>query len=180
MNPSPSQIEVLQHTLGLTPKQREPYRNHYVASGDHYAMPDLQSLESMGLMARGRTPAFCDPSDIVFMATERGRALALERLPDPPKLTRYDEWLRAECNESFGEYLCGWRLPKLESRYDYRQINGRWRYVYRYRMFREAWDGVYGRHNDVEGVGASTKKDAKASYKAALRSYNAAKQQVTL
>ncbi|WP_313571043.1 hypothetical protein [Comamonas terrigena] len=165
------QIALLLHTLGLRPDQRNGNRNHFVAGPGHDDIPDLEALESMGLMVRTRTPAFCDSSDIVFRATEAGRALALERLPEPPpppKRTRYDEYLAADgcAGDSFGEFLCGWRLPKFETRGYCGYGVGN---TLEYRMYRKAWDCVYGHHNDVQGEWAKTKKEAKASYKAALK-----------
>lgn len=171
---TPQQIDLLHHTLGLRVDRREPYRNYFVAGPGHHDMPDLEALESLGLMTRTRTPAFCNQSDIVFCTTEAGRALAIERLPEPPKRTRYHEWLAQDGNDSFGEFLCGIRLPTFETESEYRKVDGRWRYVYRHRMFRKAWDGVYGHHHDVEGQWASTKKAAKASYKEALKAHQQA------
>lgn len=165
MEATTEQVSILQHTLGLTEWQREPFRNHFLAGPGHHDMPNLEALENSGLMVRRPAPKFCEPGDIVFLATEEGRALALERLPTPPKRTRYDEFLHADCFDSFGEYLCGQRLPRFESR-GYRGY-GRSNTM-EYRMVRKDWDGVYGHHNDVEGQWAKTKKEAKASYKAAL------------
>lgn len=158
---TPQQIDLLHHTLGLSAEQRKPYRNHYVASKGHYAMQDLEALEALGLMRRGRTPAFCDQRDIVFIATDTGRALALEQLPAEPLHTRYDDFLAADGGRTFGEHLCGNRLPVYEQR------GTAWRRDCEYRMYRgaerEAWH--------VAGEWAKTKKDAKASYKAALAAY---------
>lgn len=121
-------------------------------------------------MTRSRTPKFCDPSDIVFSATEAGRALALDMLPDPPppaKRSRYSQYLAADgcAGDSFAEFLCGWgRAPKFETR-GYRG----WGCGVEYRMYRDDWDGTHGRYLDVQGEWAKTKKAAKASYKAALK-----------
>lgn len=169
------QIALLQHTLGLSEHQRAPYRNYFVAGPGHQDMPDLEALESLGLMGRARTPAFCDQSAIVFCTTDAGRALALEKLPEPPKRTRYGEYLDLEVNCSFGEFLCGARLPKMETKSDFRKVDGRWRYVYQHRMYRRDWGGVYGHYNDVEGQWAGTKKEAKASYKEALKAFQQAR-----
>lgn len=125
-------------------------------------MPDLESLENLGLMARVKTPAFCDAGDIVFAATTVGAALALENLPEPPppaKQTQHAQWLDADSGFSFGEWLCGHRLPRFETRG--RILDG----SMEYRMYRTDRD-VY---RDIEGQWASTKKEAKASYKAALK-----------
>ena len=129
-------------------------------------MPDLESLEASGLMCRGRTPAFCDKSDIVFLATDAGRALAIERLPEPPKQTQHSQWLDADSGFSFGEWLCGHRLPKVETESEYRNVNGRWRTLRRHRMYRLDQNSHWRR--EVQGEWATTKKEAKASYKQAL------------
>lgn len=163
---SPYQIELLHHTLGLRADRREPFRDYFVAGPGHHDMPDLEALERLGLMGRHRAPSFCDPSDVVFYTTDAGRALALEMLPEPPpppKHSQHREWMDADTGFSFGEWLCGARLPKFESRGDW------WRGAGEYRMYRDAWDGDYGTYRDAEGQWAKTKKEAKASYKAALR-----------
>lgn len=171
------QIALLHHTLGLRVDQRTPYRNHFVASDGHHDIADLEALERLGLMGRAHTPAFCHPSDIVFCTTDAGRALALEMLPEPPKLTRYREYLACDAQESFGEYLVK-NLPKFETEFEYRKVGMRWRYVYRHRMYRAIYSGYgYELYRDVQGDWASTKKEAKASYKAALAKKRAAAKQ---
>lgn len=173
MQATPQQIGLLQHTLGLRIDRREPYRNYFVAGQGHHDMPGLEALEGMGLMARARTPKFCDQSDIVFCTTDAGRALALEALPEPPKHTKYQEFVDADGCWSFGEYLCGGQLPKFETRGDF------WCRTKEYRMYRTVWDGDYGRYRDVEGQWARTKKAAKASYKQALAKKRAAAKEDT-
>lgn len=166
MQATPQQVRLLQHTLGLSEHRRSSYRNHFVAGPGHHDMPDLESLESLGFMARVKTPAFCDAGDIVFAATTVGAALALEQLPEPTppaRQTQHRQWLDADVGCSFGEWLCGRRLPKFETRG--RILGG----TLQYRMYRDEWDGVYGHYHDIEGQWASTKKEAKASYKAALK-----------
>ena len=163
---TPQQVRLLQHTLGLSEHQRRSYRNHFVAGPGHHDMPDLESLEIQGLMARVRTPAFCEERDIVFVTTTAGAALALEHLPEPPppaKQTQYRQWLDADTGCTFREWLCGSRLPKFETR-GY-VLNG----TQEYRMYRMVWDGEWDSHRDVQGQWATTKKEAKASYKAALK-----------
>lgn len=156
MQVSENAVHVLHHTLGLSPCRREPYRNHFVAYPGHHDMPALEELERAGLMSRVQTPRFCDPSDIVFCATDGGRDFAVGHLPPEPKRTRYDEYLDAEYPDGFAEFL-GIRKPEFEQR-------GSWGNI-EYRMYRITWD----HWRDVEGEWASTKKDAKASYKAALK-----------
>lgn len=161
---TPSQLAVLHHTLGISIHQRKPYRNYFVAGNGHHDMPDLEALEKVGLLGRARTPAFCDPSDIVFCTTATGRAFALEQLPEPPppaKHSQHRQWLDADTGYSFKEWLCGGRMPKYESRGWRREKN------LEYRMYRHS--GYSYAERDVQGDWASTKKAAKASYKAALK-----------
>ncbi|EPD35933.1 hypothetical protein HMPREF9701_04966 [Delftia acidovorans CCUG 274B] len=165
---TPQQVRLLQHTLGLCEHQRSSYRNHFVAGPGHHDMPDLEVLENLGLMGRHRAPSFCDPTDIVFYTTEAGQALALEQLPEPPppeKQTQYRQWLDADTGCTFREWLCGSRLPKFETR-GY-VLNG----TQEYRMYRMVWDGDWDSYRDVQGQWANTKKEAKASYKAALKAH---------
>ncbi|MNZ18476.1 hypothetical protein D3C78_354890 [compost metagenome] len=156
MNITDKQLHLLHHTLGVRPDQREPFRNHFLAGPGHDDMPDLEELERAGLMRRGRTPAFCDPSDVVFHVTDAGRDHALRLLPPAPKKTRYDEYLDADTGLDFHEFL-GINKPEFESR-------GGWK-DREYRMRR--WRGWYS-YIDVQGEWARTKKEAKASYKQAL------------
>lgn len=159
--PTQRQVELLHHTLGLSEDRRDPYRNYFVAGPGHHDMPDLEALEALGLMARSPTPKFCADGDIVFRTTDAGRALAIDSLPPPPKRTRYGEWLDADCCESFGEFLCGSRLPEFEARRHREGEKTRWQW----RMFRRDSFG----YRDFNGDWADTKKAAKASYKAALK-----------
>lgn len=169
---TPAQISLLQHTLGINEWKREPYRNYFVAAPGHHDMPDLEALEASGLMCRGRTPSFCSQNEIVFLTTDAGRALAIEKLPEPPKRTKHRQWLDMDGDLSFGEFLCGNRLPKVESERDYRFVDGRWRTIQRHRMYRLESSSHWRR--EVEGEWASTKQDAKASYKQALAKHRAA------
>ena len=151
-------LHVLHHTLGLSPDRREPFRNHFVAGVGHRDMPTLEELERAGMMERRRTPAFCDKADVVFAATDAGRSLAIDLLPPKPVRTKYDEFLREDCFDSFSDFLGIWK-PTYESRF----IGKKWEF----RMYRMK---TYER--DVEGAWAPTKKSAKASYKAALKARN--------
>lgn len=171
MTCTPYQIELLHHTLGLRPDRREPYRNHFVASVGHRDMHDLEALEREGLMERGRTPRFCNSGDVVFMTTDAGRDLAIASLPEPAKRTRMTDWRDRDGSESFGEFLCGDRLPQVESR---RAERGRPsdRYGDEHRMYRYGQYPLHARR-EVEGEWCATKKAAKASYKAALKAFRA-------
>jgi hypothetical protein len=169
---TPYQAELLQHTLGLSAQRRESYRNHFVAGNGHSDMRHLEALERAGLMERRKSPRFLDDGDIVFAATESGHAAAIAALPEPEvrKVGRYEDYLDADgcAGDSFGEFLCGVRLPEFEHREAYRGEQGN-RYGRVYRMFR------YANHyfeRDVQGEWRATMKEAKASYKAALKAHN--------
>lgn len=153
---TPRQLDLLHHTLGVRPDRREPYRNYFVAGPGHHAQADLEALEAAGMMFRQRTPAFCDKDDVVFACTDAGRAYALEQLPPEPKRTKYGEYLKADCGDSFARFL-GIVKPKVEMR-------GRWR-QHEYRMYRPAGHI----RPEVSGAWSPTIKEAKASYKAALK-----------
>lgn len=158
MNITPKQLDLLHHTLGLTPERREPYRNHFVASEGHHDLADLKALEVAGLMARSPTPKFCDADDMVFHVTDAGRAYALDNLPQPPKRTRYQQFMDDDYGQSFADWL-GINLPRIESNYRHGKDH-LCRYV------RRDYDGW-----TLAGEWKSTKKDAKASYKAALAAH---------
>lgn len=162
MSATAQQVGLLHHTLGLRIDRRTPFRNHFVAGDGHHDMSDLQALVELGLMGRSPTPKFCDDGDIVFHVTDEGKKLAIELLPEEPKRTRYEEYLRSESNDSFGEHLCGYRLPSFETNH---LRSGMWEY----RMSR----GSYYCDWHVSGEWCTTKKDAKASYKAALAKFKA-------
>ncbi|OIJ40040.1 hypothetical protein [Massilia timonae] len=153
------QLELLHHTLGVHPERRESHRNYFVAGPGHHDQQDLEALEAVGLMERGRTPAFLDKGDVVFQCTEAGRAYAIDNLPPPPKYSRYEEYLRSECSEGFAWWL-GIRVPRLEMDFQWGKPT-----QYRYTR-RDGYEWV-----DVRGEWKSTKKEAKASYKAALKKH---------
>lgn len=142
-------IALLHHTLGLTPERREPFRNHFMAGEEHHDQAQLLELEVAGLMTRAAAPEWMGGGDC-FRATSEGKALALGNLPPPPKYSRYEQYRRSECCESFAEWL-GIELPRRESSYDYRTPN-------HFRLTSSRATGGY----------AATMRDAKASYKAAL------------
>lgn len=163
------QIELLQHTLGLSEHRREPYRNHFVAGNRHSDMRHLEALERAGLMERRRSPGFLADGDIVFAATDTGREIAIAALPDAPKLTpaksRYQHYRDvSECYDSFAEFL---GLP--ETHFEERDSTGwpDYKRVHQYRMYRGSrWCSFDA---DLRGEWCATKKEAKASYKAALK-----------
>lgn len=148
---SAAQLDLLHHTLGLRPDWREPSRNHFMAGPGHHAQSDLEALESLGLMARGRTPRFCHADDVLFHATDAGREHAIAMLPAPRKRSKYEQYLDSDADYSFADFL-GIEVPRREYSYDRRTPN-------HFRLVSSRATGEY----------ALTLKDAKASYKEALR-----------
>jgi hypothetical protein len=171
MSATTAQIALLHHTLGVTPERRQPYRNHFVAGDGHHDMPDLVALETVGMMVRGPAPKFCPPGDIVFVVTEAGRDFALDNLPQPPKRSKYWEFLDADYGHSFAEWL-GIEMPELQnSNYGigscYCSLPDHYRYLRREFTRGERWSP------EVVGEWKPTMKEAKASYKAALKARKA-------
>jgi hypothetical protein len=153
----------MQHALGINERNRTPYRNYFLAGEGHTDNEKWKDLVSDGLATSRPAPDFAGGGTL-YHVTEQGEAMAMSALPEPKKLTRYNEYLDSEVSESFGEYLVGARLPEFEHRVTW--DNGK----YEYRMFRCAFDTVYGYvRRDIEGEWHGTKKAAKASYKDALR-----------
>lgn len=166
--PTQRQIALLWHTLGLSPEQRQSYRNFFDADPAHHDMPDLEVLESAGLMGRRKPPSFVGRDSIFFFATEEGKALAFSELPQPRKLTRYQQFMDSDCGNTFAEYL-GINVPVLE----YDRPHGADSYQYRYvRTSYISWNPEC-----IEGDWCKTQKEAKASYKAALKKAKADKKQ---
>lgn len=163
MTPTQEQLAILHHTIGVCEQVRMPYRNRYLAGPGHHSERDLEALVAGGLMIKRAAPAFCDPTDVLYMATEVGQKVAMDGLPpEPPKPRRnkYIEWLDADTGYSFAEFICIKNPPRIESDWS---GNG-----WRYRMTRSCC----GSFNCVQGEWAPTKKAAKASYKAELKRHN--------
>ncbi len=162
MNVTPHMLHLLHHTLGLRLGQCEPFRNHFLAGPGHHDQADLEALELAGLMHRAKAPAFCDDGDVVFFCTDKGKEYAIEHLPPEPTRTKYGEYLRDDFCESFAEFL-GINKPKYESRW----VLGD---GYEYRMFRLDRSVRWAAYPEIAGDWCKTKKAAKESYKAALKS----------
>lgn len=157
------QLDLLQHTLGLAANSRTASRNYFLDDQASTDRPHFQGLMDAGLMTSGPAPSWVC-GDIVYRATAAGKSYAVEHLapaPPAPKWTKYDAYLDADNCDSFAEFLLGWGVPKFERDHLFR--GGR------YRMYREKWQEYLGAYRDVQGEWCATKKDAKASYKAALR-----------
>lgn len=161
-------IELMQHALGISDRNREPYRNYFLASEGHTDNEAWQELIAAGMAYASPAPSW-SCGDVIYQVTDAGKAVAIAALPEPKKRTRYDEYLHSEVCESFGEWL-GIEIPIYEDR----EIG---RYKWEYRMVRRSrayWDS----YCDVRGEWQPTKKAAKASYKEALRKYNSSVREV--
>ncbi|MET3134972.1 hypothetical protein AAKU55_005275 [Oxalobacteraceae bacterium GrIS 1.11] len=145
------QVGLLHHTLGLSERRREPWRNHFMAGDGHHDQANLLDLVNAGMMTRAAVAEWMGHGDL-FRATDAGRDHAIAALPVPRKRNRYEQYLDAECCESFGEWLVGYyNLPKFEMQDDF----GKRR---EYRMVSPR----------AKGEWKLSMKDAKVSYKAAL------------
>lgn len=183
--PTDSQLGLLWHTLGLRPDCRESrhvYRNRFLAGPGHGDVPDLETLVSLGLMGSRKPPAFCDQSEILYYATEAGEQFAVAAMPPappPPKRTKFDAYLdECECYDGFAHFL-GINMPQYQQRgdwgnYEYRMV--RYPRGSAYRQYRRHYSfSRWSPYEELEVAGewASTMKEAKVSYKAALKQYRA-------
>ena len=110
------QLGLLWHTLSIRPEDRNRRtvtRNYFLTSPGYDDANNLDVLVAAGLMACGKPPAFCDQSEVVYRATQDGERVALGKLPPLPKLTRYEQFLDANIDCTFAEWL-GIEKPKLE------------------------------------------------------------------
>lgn len=183
INPTETQVGLLWHALGLRPDCRDTrhvYRNRFLAGPVHGDMRDLEALVALGLMGSRKPPAFCDQSEILYFATEAGEKFAIAAMPPAPPVprrTKFDAYLdECECYDGFAHFL-GINQPMFQQR-------GEWG-KYQYRMVRYPRGSAYRQHRrhysfrqwspyeslEVTGEWASTMKEAKASYKVALKQY---------
>jgi hypothetical protein len=104
-------LHILQHALGMDQHGRIVRgggRNYFVTGegGPDYAV--CMEHVSAGRMTRRAGNAISGGDD-VFFVTDAGREWIAENSPPPPKLTRsqrrYEEFLDADCELSFGEWL---------------------------------------------------------------------------
>lgn len=156
---APELLHILQHSLGVDEYgQGNQYRNHYVAGG--VDVEHCRQLVSLGYM-RERAGSVLSGGDPWFNVTPAGvDAVAFLSPPAPPpkKRSQWDEYLDHDSCDRFGEWLLGGMKPEFEHR-------GSWR-SREYRMYRCRYSSV---HAEVRGEWCRTMKDAKASYKAALK-----------
>jgi len=151
---TPEQLELLRHTLGLNYHDL-PTRNHFLASAGSSDMADLRAIEAASLMTSRAAPSFCTAGDISFYANDAGRVYAMQRQPKPKEKTNYDRFMDADTDCTFAEFM-GIEKPKIEYESYDRQGNQRMK------------------SSKAIGAWCPSRKDAKASYKAALKANKAA------
>ena len=153
-------LGILQHSLGLDEYGQGPqYRNHYVAGGE--AVIYCRALVVMGFMEERKDNGLTGGSP--WFSVKTAGILAVSRYsPIPPKRSRaqqrYLDYLDADTGYSFAEFM-GIEVPSLHAEMQ----KGKWRY--RYDRTRWNWSAK----EYVTGEWGATKKEAKASYKAALK-----------
>lgn len=106
-----NELHILQHSLGVDQYGRgEQYRNHFVTGPGSTDYDACMSLVDKSLMTR-RPGSELSGGDDIFRVTDAGKAHVAEHSPAPPKLTRsqkrYQDYLDADCNVSFREWLGG-------------------------------------------------------------------------
>ncbi|VVE84941.1 hypothetical protein [Pandoraea sputorum] len=166
--PTKRQAGIMQHALGIRVRGDKSYRNHFVAGPGHHDYSDLMALVRAGMM-REHPASQITGGDPWFQVTDSGWTAAFDALPEPPKRTKYDEFLAYDGCITFAEFL-DIRVPEYEQDLVWisPSVDRRGRYETRYRMFRRAkWHEF--RQRDMQGEWKPTKQEAKASYKAALK-----------
>lgn len=162
------QLSKLRHTLGLNYDDKIT-RNLY-HSGPESEDADLVALKEAGLMFSRKAPAFCEDGDVVFHATDAGKAYALERQPAPAKIKK-TVWQRFRDSDmdSFTDFL------EIEApRYEHassrvkpgEQLLDRQLHEIHLMPIREFYRMVSPRGT---GEWCETKKAAKASYKSDMK-----------
>ena len=71
---TPLCMDLLRHTLG----DETCYRNHFCAGPNHYDWEKLQVLVRAGYMVSRPAPSWCEGGEVIFHATETGKAAAWE------------------------------------------------------------------------------------------------------
>lgn len=158
------QKEILLHTLGVNAHNRQFYRNHFVCGdNDGIEQRAIHSLVSEGLMRQVEAPGFLAKGDRVFSVTESGKHLVVSLLSEHDRIEqtkskakqRYHSYLRSDSGDDFANFL-GIVKPVFSYR------NGLWQ------CERVKFNGGFYPER-VCGEWCHTKREAKESYKAALK-----------
>lgn len=105
LNLTDNELHILRHSLGIDDAGNwKIYRNRYVSDPDN----DLKQLVAIGLLHdHGAMEVY--GSMHAYSVTEAGRAVVIESMPRPERLTRsqrrYRDYLTSDCGLSFSEYL---------------------------------------------------------------------------
>ncbi len=104
---SPSQLQILQHSLGVDQHGRgQQYRNHFCTGEGSSDYADCRALVDLGLM---RVRPGMNGDDYLFHVTAQGVTEMHASSPPPAKLSRskrrYQIWLEADSGELFGDWL---------------------------------------------------------------------------
>lgn len=156
MNISAAQLTLLNHTLGLSEWNRTPNRNYFITGESSRDFAGLISLVDAGMMTKQPNAEWLG-GGFFFAATDQGREYAIDMLPESEsskKKSRYQEYRSSECCETFAEWL-GIEVPKRE-------------YSRRYN-WHEPENCVRLTSSLGTGEWAKTLKEAKVSYKAAIK-----------
>jgi hypothetical protein len=165
-------LSIMRHTIGADEYGRIRHdRNYFITGEGGKDWLTCVELVSAGYMTSRKGNAITGGDDI-FFATSAGKEFVRinrEPIPEPPKRTqaqsRYEHYRDvSECYDSFGAFL---GIP--ETNYEYRDDTGYpdYRRVREYRMYRGNQWGSFSA--TLKGDWKPTKKEAKASYKAALK-----------
>ncbi len=105
------QLEVLRHALGIVLGRSgtgDGGRNHFVTGAGGADHRICMSLVDLGMMQR-HAGSDLSGGDDVFVVTTAGRSAARPKPTECARTTRsqrrYDRWLRADSNLTFGEWL---------------------------------------------------------------------------
>lgn len=109
---TPSQLQILQHSLGCDEYGRgTQYRNGFVADELHRDHPDLEVLRAAGLMSRAG-PVDWMGGAFAYSVTDAGKREMRNQSPVPPKVSRaqrrWQQYVNSgacECGIKFGDWL---------------------------------------------------------------------------
>jgi len=110
------QLSILRHALGTGEAgTNPPFRNHFVAGEGGRDHAVCMALVERGLMTR-RTGSALSGGDDIFSVTADGRlAAAGTWVKQPRSKQRYADYLQADSNLPFGEWLRARRYKGQES-----------------------------------------------------------------
>lgn len=107
---SPSQLHILQHSLGVDGHGLgRQFRNHFCTGPGTTDYPDCMALTELGLMER-HPPTGLTGGDDLFVVTEEGKRAMSAQSPAPPKKSRsaqrFERYRKcADCFTSFRAFL---------------------------------------------------------------------------